>query len=313
MSRLVLLSFFGLLGCSTGVEDLRLADASTTTDAGLLDSGPMCPQSCPVELQCSAQQQDCICVVRNCFGADNPARIVRWCKAGVWVEPFDQCWLPPDGGVAPDAESPIDAALFPDAGQLPACSTGTISVSFNVSREPGSVQDREVLEGLVRITSGAPNSNTFHLLFDSGQDRLVFAPGLPFFPAGSRFFARLEDDPFPFNPQATLLLRSLDAAGGPGALALLAWSVSSRPLPSIPEVQLRDEELTCGWSDGCQDVHGVQLIAELPNGRLLRIAPRDIGFGNGLMVTNGEAFNAFGPPRCTDTVGRGRVGFVRPQ
>jgi hypothetical protein len=99
--------------------------------------------------------------------------------------------------------------------------------------------------------------------------------------------------------------------------------------------------------------HGVQLIAELPNERLLRIAPRDMGFGNGLMVTNGEAFNesgpviggvnppagaiaslnasgpviggvnppagaiaslnASGPPRCTDTVGRGRVGFVRPQ
>lgn len=312
MSRLLLLSFFGLLGCSTGVEDLRLADAAATTDAGLLDSGPMCPQACPVELQCSAQQQDCICVVRNCFGADNPARIVRWCKSGVWIEPFDQCWLPPDAGLAPDAESPIDAEVAPDAGLLAACPTGTISFSFGVSREPGTGQDPEVLEGLVRVGSGAPGSGTVHLLFDSGQDRLVFIQGLSFFPAGSRFFARLEHDPFSFNPQATLLLRTLDAAGGPGALALLAWSVSSRPLPSIPEVQLHDEELTCGWITGCHDVHGVQLIAELPNGRVLRIPPRDLAFGNGLMVTNGDAFNAFGQPRCTDTVSRGRVGFVRP-
>lgn len=275
----------------------------------MLDSGPICPQSCPADLHCSAQQQDCVCVVRDCFGAGNPARIVRWCKTGVWIEPTDQCWLPPDAGVEPL----LDAGSLPDAGQLPACQTGTIGVTFSVSREPGAGQAPEVLEGLVRITSGAPSSNTFHLLFDSGEDRLVLAAGISFFvSSGSRFFARLEDDPFLFNPQATLLLRTVDATGGPGALALLAWSLSSTALPSIPEVELSDEELACGWSETCQDVRGVELIARLANGQALHVRPRDLVFGNGLMVSNGDAFNAFGPPRCSDTVGRRRVGFVRP-
>lgn len=309
MSRPLPLLFLALLGCSTGVEDLRPVDASTTPDAGMLDSGPVCPQSCPADLHCSAQQQDCVCVVRDCFGAGNPARIVRWCKTGVWIEPTDQCWLPPDAGPEPL----LDAGSLPDAGPLPACVTGTIGVSLSVSREPGAGQALELLEGPVRITSGAPNSNTFHLLFDSGEDRLVFAQGISFFvPSGSRFFARLQDDPFPFNPQATLLLRTVDASGAPGALALLAWSVSSTPLPSIPEVELSDEELACGWSETCQDVRGVELIARLASGRVLRVRPHDLSFGDGLIISNGDAFNAFGPPRCSDTVGRGRTGFVRP-
>jgi hypothetical protein len=295
---------FGLLslfGCSTDV--VGLADGGTLphdaarSDAAdaeaLVDGGQACPGACPAERVCSSFEEGCTCTAGVCPGLPERS-ILRFCSGGMWLEASDQCWVQPDAGVA----------------SLPACETGTVSVLVRGDVAQNPTGDVEEFAGAAIIEAPPLGIQGFGLLFDDGSERQIITQGFSSPPIGARFHAQLMLKTFPFDPEATVVLRRFDASTmGPGELVLLAWDVTARPLPTQPDAVLAMVPLECGWTSGCEDDRGLALAVRFPEGEA-QVRPFDLGFLGPFVIANGDSHDSLAQPRCADVPGRGRSGFV---
>ncbi|MFO0723592.1 MAG: hypothetical protein U1E65_07420 [Myxococcota bacterium] len=301
--RRVSLGLCMLLGCSTEVvglgdggtlrRDASPRDASPPDAQEAPDVGEMCPQSCPQSRVCSVSEEGCSCEVGPCPNLPGQVRR-RLCSGGRWAELSEQCLVDADGGV------PI----------LPACETGTVSVLLRGDINQNPTGDVEEFAGAAVVQAPPPGVQGFGLLFDDGSARQLTTQGFSTPPIGARFHAQLLLKTFPFDPEATVVLRRFDASTmGPGELVLIAWDVSARPLPSQAEAALSMLPLQCGWNSGCEDDRGLALAVTFPDGAV-QVRPFDIGFFGPFFIANGDSHDSLGPPRCADVPGRRRSGFV---